>query len=473
VVGDGRETGRVKLIAELLGVGLDQLAQRDKQRQRMLLSGAVLAACVFAVVAALAIWQSIVAIRNERTANENVARVFVERAKRTLVSGDIALSAKYTLAGVTIAPSAREEQQPILADTLHRGGPISGALTLQVPIGGLGLSFHGDSVALVDERGMVGLQSRDGRREWIRSAHDLAGSHLTVSDDGEFVASSGYDGTVQIFDLKTGTPKGEPLVQEVATAFTVFSASGRELLVAGVPDRNSPDTPVSFYKVGSAAPVWATRMAGDVVAARIIPDGREIVLIDGEGTALRLDSANGNVVGSRRVLTLGERSRVIIDKPGRVAFVGSNGVLTAISLDDGKVLFRREPTPSGPITAIAVGTTILAFGDVFGRIFILSLHDGRLLANGYGHGADVSRIYISGDEKVIASATDHFIRFWRPGWATFRAQYDGDARLALSRDQTRLAVATASHVQVLPLTDVGQTSRYHSRQRSPLNGLWR
>ncbi|MFZ4603639.1 MAG: TIR domain-containing protein, partial [Caulobacterales bacterium] len=54
LIGDGREGGRLKLLAGLLGVDLDALARRERRRQRMVVAGLSAAALVFLGVATLA-----------------------------------------------------------------------------------------------------------------------------------------------------------------------------------------------------------------------------------------------------------------------------------------------------------------------------------------------------------------------------------------------------------------------------------
>lgn len=68
LVGDGREGGRLKLIAGLLGVGLDTLAQRERRRQRVLVGAFAGAALVFAASTALAGFFYLSANRNEQRA---------------------------------------------------------------------------------------------------------------------------------------------------------------------------------------------------------------------------------------------------------------------------------------------------------------------------------------------------------------------------------------------------------------------
>lgn len=89
IVGDGREIGRLKLIAGLLGVELDQLVQRERRRQRRLTVGLGLAAAVFALVAIAAIVLGVIADRNARTAEQRAAILSIASSRAELANGDV------------------------------------------------------------------------------------------------------------------------------------------------------------------------------------------------------------------------------------------------------------------------------------------------------------------------------------------------------------------------------------------------
>lgn len=81
-IGDGREIGKLKLIAGLLGAPLDRLIQRERRRQRtafMAMSGA---AAVFAIVAAAALWQTFAVQRA-------AAGVLAEQSAREIQDGNL------------------------------------------------------------------------------------------------------------------------------------------------------------------------------------------------------------------------------------------------------------------------------------------------------------------------------------------------------------------------------------------------
>lgn len=84
LIGDGRDGGRLKLIAGLLGADLEQVLQREQNRQRMLIAGLGAAAIAFAALAAAAAGLGFLAQRNATIAEEqrNIALANAAEATR-------------------------------------------------------------------------------------------------------------------------------------------------------------------------------------------------------------------------------------------------------------------------------------------------------------------------------------------------------------------------------------------------------
>lgn len=100
-IGDGREMGKLKLIAGLLGVPLDRLIQRERRRQRtafMAMSGA---AAMFAIVAAAALWQTFAAQRA-------AAGVLAEQSAREIQDGNLPRAFELAANGVRDYPLNRD-----------------------------------------------------------------------------------------------------------------------------------------------------------------------------------------------------------------------------------------------------------------------------------------------------------------------------------------------------------------------------
>ena len=159
LIGDGRDTGRLKLIAGLLGVPLDVLLQRERGRQRLLAVGATGAALVFAAVAVLAFWQFTVAARERDAAQLSIARIFIERAWNEFESGRPQLGAKYALAASGISSQVEDEVRAALAAIVQEPGELT-------PLAGFGNSYQGE-VAWASAAGDRVIIAEPGMEQWF------------------------------------------------------------------------------------------------------------------------------------------------------------------------------------------------------------------------------------------------------------------------------------------------------------------
>jgi WD40 repeat protein len=122
IVGDGKEGGRLKLIAGLLGVDLDTLVRRERRRQRALLIAVSAAAAVFAIVAVVAVVQTIgearqraLAVTERERAEFSLARFVTERAWAALEGGKTATAARYALLAGSRFPQRRDLAGEVLS----------------------------------------------------------------------------------------------------------------------------------------------------------------------------------------------------------------------------------------------------------------------------------------------------------------------------------------------------------------------
>lgn len=88
-IGDGRDVGRLKLIAGLLGAPLDQLIQRERRRQRTLAAVLAGATIVFALVAGAAVFQTVEAQRNLAAAEREAAIGLAQQSAQAISDGDL------------------------------------------------------------------------------------------------------------------------------------------------------------------------------------------------------------------------------------------------------------------------------------------------------------------------------------------------------------------------------------------------
>jgi len=129
IIGDGKETGRLKLIAGLLGIPLDTLVRRERQRQRTTLAILGVSAVIFLLTAIVAITQSFSASNNARIATEqrneailSLGRVTAQQAWRALDEDNITAAARFGLAGIRISPTLSPHYRDVLAAALFDAG---------------------------------------------------------------------------------------------------------------------------------------------------------------------------------------------------------------------------------------------------------------------------------------------------------------------------------------------------------------
>jgi WD40 repeat protein len=153
LIGDGREGGRLKLIAGLLGLPLDALARRERRRQRTLAFGALAAASVFALVAAAAGWFGWQAETQRREAFATLTRFFNERGQAAARAGNIPQAMRYALAGFRLSPENEALFRATLAGALFRAGD-SRVLARTDSLEDLQMSASG-TIAMLRSNGVV------------------------------------------------------------------------------------------------------------------------------------------------------------------------------------------------------------------------------------------------------------------------------------------------------------------------------
>lgn len=225
LIGDGREGGRLKLLAGLLGVGLDQLARRERQRQRTVAMGFAAAALVFAALAVGAgglgwLWQlsardatqkgEIAASERDR-ARDALARTVLERAVAASGSGDTALAARYAMAARTEFPDQAESFDLLLRWVLHEAG---GARTLaDLDAEALSVAYSPDGARIVVASGDGAahvFQITDGREVLtLRHAHSSAVLQAAYTPDGRTIVTAGQDDSDICYDEDRASECGQ------------------------------------------------------------------------------------------------------------------------------------------------------------------------------------------------------------------------------------------------------------------------
>lgn len=264
LIGDGREGGRIKLIAGLLGMPLDALAQRERRRQRQIIALLGAAALVFAGVATLAGVQSYFAYQNQQRAlrgeaeairqqgiaeanaaaearerqradsetlraiesareaerqegfaSENARqarltlhRFFASRAQDRFNIGDLGAGARYALAGLRLSRENRQYYIRVLRSIMYKAGVARSRPLLDFSQDEMrlvaGPSTNSDLIAhLIGDRLIRITRIADVSiiRE-IHLAYELTGESQ-FSFNGDYFVAALSDGQIHAWDLRS------------------------------------------------------------------------------------------------------------------------------------------------------------------------------------------------------------------------------------------------------------------------------
>ena len=473
---DGRTNGALKLIAGLLGLDLDDLAQRERRAERLRLR---------------------IAQRNEARAVNALGRVMAERAWAAMESGDPPLAIRYALAGLKATPANREEFRAALGAVLHAAERSRLLHGYRGEGAGAGLNPDGTrAVSLrLDDKPPKLADAETGREIAMLRGHKGRVYHVAFSPDGTRLLTAGVDYTMRLWDGATGAPlavldcKGGS-VMDVAfsadgarfltrcfddRAHVWDTASGREIAVVGSDERGvngtmalshdgrrvvaaadkvlGPDDWPSRGPRGKTAQVWDAGSGTEICTLKghkdtittfaFSPDGNLIVTGSNDKTA-RVWRANG-----RSKLALGGHAgpvtRVDFSPDGRrILSVSMDGAWVWDAEDGAALLALRGHGDKVNDAAFSAdgGRIVTASDDKTARIWDGAT--GREIAVLRGHVEPVVRAAFTPDgEQVVAQSRDGIARIWDTPSEVARAEPAASPdipgkHLARSPDGTRI-----------------------------------
>jgi WD40 repeat protein len=487
--GPTKRMARLRLVATMLGCRFDELRQREQdRRQRRLATYAGIVSVVllgFATLAYLffqerniavdrgneAVTQRNLAVEQGNEAREqrdlainNLGRVFMGRAERIDKEGDLLLAAKYALAGVTLAPSIADEQRPLLVSMLYRTGRLLARLPAQSPVKGMAINEDGSTLAVLGEDGVLRLFARNGEPIWTKQAHELAGSQLSLSNDGTFLLSSGSDGLARAYDFKSGNELPPQFDHGIPISLAVLSSDGRFAFTAARLEALSQNrAEVAVWRIGTAKALWRKPTSSNILAARFQTNGDAIAMVDDTGAVTVISAVDGKL-RSRRRPAMGDRSfsAAAIDKTAHKAVLGgADGTATVVDLIEGKVNFEVKPEFAAEITSIDAGRNYFAVGNKRGEVGVFDLATGRMVGGSMGAQGAIVQVSLAGDERVVASADQqHTVRLATATNLRARWGPTGDTRLGLSNDGQDVALNVGVNVQVRRLANDSFLTRF-------------
>lgn len=442
-----RAEARLKLVAGLLGLGFDELRQRE--RQKLLWQRVRTAALSAALVGSVAgTWQVEQLRRGEQARAQHLLQQF-DRGRQEALDNHPARAA--TLLGAAYAggldtPALRlllhasmasidpqttvrvhhDDDAPGVAIwlpgsqrfvTLWKNAKVwdarSGALLATLGDSeyttGLGLrSTHDGRYLMVegqhdfteDRRG-VDLYDLETRQHLLHfdgrgSANELGGALRSFAPDSGSVALVGHDGRVVVYATRSGRPLFTLPLRDAVSAG--FSADGRALVTAGAGNR------VDVWDGASGAHRFGFASGqGPMVRAFFAPDGR-IVVIDAKGKIKLRSGADGRLLDALGGHTK-EIKQVQFSADGRRLLTNAEDGARVWDLASGDQLLSTSCNCGLAVTydLDATGTRLLARIDAL-RVGLWDVDAGQLVATLAGHSSEVNSMLFSPDGMRILTA---------------------------------------------------------------------
>ncbi|WP_167334906.1 TIR domain-containing protein [Mesorhizobium loti] len=479
--GAQRRTALLRLVAGMLGIGFDDLRNRDQERRaRQLVVLAIGSMVALAVVSGLGIWAE---FNREAAVRERTAAV-ASQALSLVRLGDDAWGQHRVLdAEADYASSLAVKDDPIIREKILRVRARGIRQLWEAPnrIGGnaLVLSRDGTNVIAAHEDQVIRVWSvAGGSSRPMLVRHPAAITSLALSPNGKTLASGGKNGDVLVFNLADGA-----LLERYAPTTASVIALGFDSLgdVWGL----SEDNVLSRRKTDGAL-VKLTIPGAKIGAAIIRPDSPEIIVGDNKGFVRVIDPGTGADISAFKADPLAIEALALDASGKRLAEWGSNDryVGTPVPcmcvriwpLDDPSTPQELAESPGYPtangLAFSADGTTVamatlsglevwntttgklektgdrassnaeyaLAFSADGKQIFAIGGYLGRYSVAPLapvdwlkGHAGAVEGLAFSPDGKTLVSAgLEGGIRFHDPATGSERRVLDGDPKGLLS-----------------------------------------
>ena len=294
---DGKLNAKLKVLAGILGIGYDELRQRDKQRrfrQRAQIASGMLV--LLSIAGGFWRWQEQEKVKLElqKTVQEEAADVLNSLTEKPVEALVLAIHATgQSYAGLGIVPG-RVQYSLSGAIEIAREGNIYQHRDEVVSVA---FSPNGKTIAVGDTKATVWLWDLKSNSVQPLGGHKALNKvspvYVAFSPDGKTIVSGGQDGTVRLWDLK-GNPIGEPFKGHATEVTSVaFSPDGKSI------GSGSDDQTVRLWDLAGnpVAPPFRGHEGGASSIA-FSPDGKTIASGSFDGW-IRLWDLRGTPLSSR------------------------------------------------------------------------------------------------------------------------------------------------------------------------------
>lgn len=455
---DGREGARLKLVAGLLGLALDEIVRRAERERRRILAMWVGGLAVLAVV--LAGLGGLAEINRREAARQRdavlvsqsryISRLAVQRAAEGDVGTALALALEVLPQRLDKPDRPFDLQaEQALIEALNRLQELR-HLALEYGINVALFSPDGKKILIGSNDKVVRLwDASSGRVLQAISGHQAPITTAAFSPDGARIATGSDDGEIRIWEAASGTAIAVlDKIDDHGIAIS-FSSDGNQLLI------NSGLDSVRLWD-GRGAAASLTVQDG-LRAAAFLDNGTKLVALEKGGMLQVRDLPSGRLLGSLE----GQED----------VFAAGSGLL-AVGFDGKSSIWRGvawQPVP----TIEEPGATVIYSPDS-SRALILETGEvwdiaaGRVVARYAGHAGSILAGAFSANGQVIATVgEDRGVHLW--------AAETGDKLKVLHGHKAKIrSVAFApGHPSILTSADDGSARLWSissALDRGPLVG---
>jgi WD40 repeat protein len=426
---DGRDLSALKLIAGLLGTGLDDLVLREKQAQRERdrrrnIVGLLVAVLAFGViVAGLLAWsqgdsvrlQALAAEREKvegakqrKLADENEAAAlqsrrlaYASRASDKNKDFDYLSAVRYALAGLRLAPANAEQYLAVLSVSLHEAT---------------------DSIPFLHQ-------------DMVRNA--------AFSPDGSHIATATSNGKIALWDVKTKRvvfTAVHPGIEQVE-----FSSDGKTI----ISQSHQPDGSVKFWSTqnGELIRTMDPHFGEDVAGIFYFPERERVLTYHYEGGVQVWNTQTNSLVASMAGHGTSHVGSASFSPDGRKLVTATWGEAKVWTVQDGQLAATLEGHTGdvADATFSPDGRRIVTAGDDE-TAKIWDAASGRLIATMHGHRGPVSTAMFSPDGQTVVTAGGGKVRVWNAQTAELLAAFSGHSgpieSICFSRDGQQIVTAS-------------------------------
>jgi WD40 repeat protein/tRNA A-37 threonylcarbamoyl transferase component Bud32 len=328
--------------------------------------------------------------------------------------------------------------------TLERGL----ALCAQGEVGhGLLWLAHGLEIAPAEDAAL-----QESVRANLTAAHQLLGHRLSLvldhpaqimdvvlSPDGKTLLTASEGGPARLWDLATGTPRGEPLNHPRGVRAAAFSSDGATIVTGGV------DGMARLWNAITGAPL-AEPMAHKHWIQSVVfsPDGKTILTGSADSTARLWDAETGK----ERCALVGHTGwvqGVAFSPDGKTALTGGLDTARLWDTATGKLLAEHQGTNSNILAVAFGGQGLVLLGSQNGTARLWEADLVKPAGFPLAHGGAVRTVGFSRDGAVLwTGSADGKLRLWDPARGQLLATpiHHQHAVLAAALSSDRKLVAT-------------------------------